>query len=61
MQENGEKSFFGNWKENKVLSLCVLVGCISTIIFFVIFNEVLWMGLVCFFIGVIGLYRKKRC
>lgn len=61
MKENKEKSFWETCKENKVLSLCVSVGFVATIIFFVIFGEVLWMGLVCFFIGVIGLYHKKHC
>lgn len=46
--------------ENKILSLCVLIGLLATILMYVIFHEILWMGIVCFFIGVSGLYQKCK-
>ena len=46
------------WKTNKNLSLCVICGLILTIVFFLVFKEILWMGIFCFAIGAIGLYRK---
>ena len=54
------KAQYRIWIENKILSLCVLIGLLATICFYIIFNEILWMGIVCFFIGVVGLYRKFR-
>ena len=54
------KAYYKIWIENKILALCVLVGLLATIIFYTVFKEILWMGVVCFLIGVGGLYQKIR-
>lgn len=48
------------WKANKILSLCVIVGLLSVILFYLLFDEILWMGVVCLSIGIGGLYRKFK-
>ena len=45
-------------KINKILFICIFYGLISTILFYLAFKDILWMGIFCFFIGVIGLYKK---
>lgn len=55
---NKLKAHYKIWSENKILSLCVLIGLLASILIYVIFKEILWMGIVCFFIGVGKLYQK---
>ncbi|RKJ38575.1 hypothetical protein D7X25_30365 [bacterium 1XD42-8] len=57
---NKLKAHYKIWLENKILSLCVLIGLLASVLIYVIFQEILWMGIVCFFIGVGGLYQKFR-
>lgn len=60
MKKKKENSLITIWKENKILSLCIMVGFGGSILFYIIFNEILWMGIICFWIGVMGLYRKNN-
>ena len=57
---NKLKAHYKIWVENKILSLCVLCGLLASVLIYIFFQEILWMGIVCFFIGVSGLYRKFR-
>ena len=52
------KFVFNICKTNKIFFICILYDLISTILFYLVFKDILWMGVFCFFIGVIGLYKK---
>ena len=59
-KNSSKKSILEIWKSNKKYSSCVVYGIISSVLFYVIFGEILWMGLLCLWIGIVGLYRKVK-
>ncbi len=47
------------WKKNKFLVIFI-TGLLSVALFYVIFDEILWMGIWCSFMGFVGLKKEKQ-